>query len=179
MVKKSVHIFLVLSLCLAVQLSGQTKQRYSEYEVKAAFIYSFTQFVEWNQDKALSSSDTLFIGVLGENPFNGYLERIIAEKIARGRPLNLAFANRIDDLKFCHILYIPPQSDKELKKIMAQLDGQCILTVGDQDNFAEFGGVIGFVLINNKIKFKINQSAAESAKLRLSSRLLKLAILVD
>ncbi len=179
MLRKTVHIVIILFLYLAVQVSGQEKQRYSEYEVKAAFIYYFTQFVDWNQGKELSASDTLYIGILGENRFNGYLEKIIAEKIVKGKPLGLVYADRIDDLKFCHIIYIPPQTEKELRQILTQLDNQCILTVGDQDNFAELGGVVGFILMNSKIKFQINQDAAERANLRLSSKLLKLAILVD
>jgi hypothetical protein len=180
MLKKTVHVTIILFLCLmTIQVMGQDKQRYSEYEVKAAFIYYFTQFVDWNQTRELSASDTLYIGILGENRFNGDLEKIIAEKVVGGRPLALVYADRIDDLKFCHILYIPPQTERELKRILARLDGQSILTVGDQDNFAELGGVIGFILMNNKIKFKINQEAAERANLRLSSKLLKLAILID
>ena len=179
MLKKTIHFVIILILCLAVQVLGQEKQRYSEYEVKAAFIYYFTQFVDWNQGRKLSASDTLYIGILGENRFNGYLEKIIAEKVVKGKPLDLLYADRIDDLKFCHILYIPPQTEKELRRIITQLDGQSILTVGDQDDFTELGGVIGFSLINSKIKFKINQDAAERANLRLSSKLLKLAILVD
>lgn len=50
-----------------------------------------------------------------------------------------------------------------------------VLTVGERDNFAQDGGMIGFCLEQNKIRFEINLDAAERAKLRISSRLLALA----
>ena len=50
-----------------------------------------------------------------------------------------------------------------------------MLTVGESEHFVQDGGMIGFLLEENKIRFEINLEAAEHAKLKLSSRLLALA----
>lgn len=50
-----------------------------------------------------------------------------------------------------------------------------MLTVGDMDGFARHGGIIGFVMDDNKVAFEINAGAAKRAKLKVSSKLLKLA----
>jgi hypothetical protein len=50
-----------------------------------------------------------------------------------------------------------------------------VLTVGDMDDFVEFGGVINLTKSADKIRFQINLAAAKKAQLKLDLKLLKLA----
>ena len=49
------------------------------------------------------------------------------------------------------------------------------LTVGDSDAFANGGGMVRFYVEDSKIRFEINLTAVEAAKLAPSSKLLKVA----
>jgi len=57
--------------------------------------------------------------------------------------------------------------------------GPGVLTVGEGEAFAHAGGVIAFVIENRRVRFDINQTAADSAGLQLSSKLLSVARLVE
>jgi len=58
---------------------------------------------------------------------------------------------------------------------MASASGNAVLTVGESEHFVQEGGIIGFCLEQNKIRFEINLEAAEKAKLKISAKLLALA----
>jgi hypothetical protein len=64
---------------------------------------------------------------------------------------------------------------KELPPLLAALKDSPVLTIGESDEFAKQGGMIGFSMDNNKVRFDINVDAAGRAKLKISSRLLLLA----
>ncbi len=53
-----------------------------------------------------------------------------------------------------------------------------VFTVSDQGGFAAAGGIANFILVDQKIRFEINPSAARRAGLKISSSLLRLAKLV-
>ncbi len=82
------------------------------------------------------------------------------------------------ELKSCQILYISNSERGRLKDIFAALEGQPVLLVADVSGFAIDGGMIGFVLEQQRIIFEINREALEQANLKASAKLLKLARIV-
>jgi hypothetical protein len=76
----------------------------------------------------------------------------------------------------CHVLFISTSEKKRLPEIFAALKSASVLTVGEMDQFTEAGGMINFVLVGTKIRFEINQEAATSAGLKISSKLMSLAM---
>jgi hypothetical protein len=79
----------------------------------------------------------------------------------------------------CHIAFITAERGEEGREIITAVAGKSILTIGETEGFARSGGVIGFYNEGSKIRFEVNLGAAKNAKLRISSRLLKLARLVS
>ena len=61
---------------------------------------------------------------------------------------------------------------------MSDVAGKDILTVSDIDTFCQYGGIVGFVTENKKVRFRINVDAAKRAELQISSKLLELAEVV-
>ena len=88
------------------------------------------------------------------------------------------FAN-VNQLRPCHILFISSSERKRIPEIMEKLDGQHVLTVAEMRGFAERGGMINFVSVGNKVKFEINSKTARSQGLRISSRLMRVAKVVN
>jgi hypothetical protein len=150
----------------------------SEYEIKAAFIYNFAKFVEWPQASEQASSDTIIIGILGRDPFGYLMEQVIGGKTAGGRTILIERYQSLDQAFHCHILFISDSELPRLKQIIQKLSGQHILTVGEMDSFARKGGIICLYMQDKRIRFKINMKAASAARLKLSSKLLKLAEIV-
>ncbi len=176
-VKGRAGIWLIVSIILfsaGPEASAQTAIS-REYEIKAVFLFNFAQFVDWPPEAAAGPQAPLIIGVLGDDPFDGYLDDTVRGEKLKNRPFVVQRYRRVEDIDGCQVLFIGRTSPDQLVHIMAALKGRSILTVGDTEGFAEDGGIIRFVTENNRIRFRINNDAAEAAHLVISSKLLRLA----
>lgn len=146
----------------------------SEYQIKAAFLYNFANFVEWPESAFSAENSPIVLGVLGKDPFGRILKAAEGKKI-QGRKLTIKRFDAFADLEFCHILFICSSEKEEIKKIIAKIDRSGVLTVGDTDGFTENGGIINFFKADNKVRFEINMDSAKAGNLVISSKLLSLA----
>lgn len=169
---------LILTLVLAAASlvrDARGADQPTEYQLKAAYIYHFAQFVEWPPSAFPQANSPLIIGVLGENPFGNDLRRTVQGKLLGNHPIVVQEFHSLSDLtNQCQILFIS-SSEKRLPDIFTSLNGTSTLTVGESDRFAEAGGMIRFVPEGGKIRFQINQTAVEKAGLKMSFKLLSLA----
>lgn len=148
-----------------------------EYEVKAAFLYNFTKFVEWPTEATTDSGATFSLCVLGEDPFGKAFDSIQGEKIINKKLVINRF-KELHDIEKCRILFISESEEKRLTQILKSLKGLHILTVSDTEGFAQQGVIINFYLEQNKVRFEINVDAARRSGLKISSKLLNLARIV-
>lgn len=165
------YFYLSLLLWLlgsATALFGQATVS-KEYQIKAAFLYNFTKFVEWPADH-LEAGEPVVIAVLGENPFGPELEKLVAGRLVNGRAIVVRLVSVEADLVSAHIVFVPAGQEG---RAMWRHDG--LLTVGESAGFMDEGGMIRFTLVDEKVRFEINQTASEQAGLKLSGQLLKLA----
>lgn len=167
----AIFLFAICGNALA-QGSGSTKFR--EYEVKAAFLLNFMQFVEWPASVTNSTKTPFLIGILGEDPFGTTLEEIIKDENINGRTLTIKRKRQATELKDCQLIFVCRSEKTQLKEILSTLRGSCSLTVSDTDQFCRHGGMIGLFNEGGKIRFEINQEAAEQSQLKISSKLLRL-----
>ena len=154
-------------------ISASTKPY--EYEVKAAFIYNFAKFIDWPDSSFESATSPFYVGVLGKNRFNGYLEKILSGKKLKGRKIQIRYFKNFKEVKYSHILFISSSEKKRLRHVFKALEKKGILTIGDTEGFISTGGAIGFVMKDNKVRFEINLNSARKARLTISSKLLRLA----
>jgi hypothetical protein len=163
-----------------------------EYKLKAAFLYNFIQFVDWPEEKFSDDNGTITIGIIGNDPFRNAFDPIKDKKI-EGRAVvierfesfeklkNPAEKDKpesdqeIETLTKCHLLFICSSEQKNLKEIIDLLKDHSVLTVADMQGFLESGGIVNFVIEENKVGFEINIAAAKHAKLKIRSQLLRLA----
>jgi hypothetical protein len=146
-----------------------------EYEVKAAFLYHFANFVTWPAAAFGSASAPFVIGVLGDDPFGGSIEKTIRGEKINGRSLVYRHVTRVDEMKACHILFISSGDQKRLRHVLSDLQNVPVLTVGESGQFISSGGMICFVVADKKVGFDVNLTSAAKAGLKLSGRLLKVA----
>lgn len=147
-----------------------------EYEVKAEFLERFTRFIDWPADS--EPGGRFVIGVLGRSPFNGYLERMAAERKIKGRPVEIRYLVDPAQVDACQIVFITASERERLKRILARTATKPILTVGDSDGYATAGVLINFYDAGDTVRFEVNEAAVERSGLHVSSKLLKLARLV-
>src|SRR5882672_6371423 len=169
---------LALALVLPLGVSrAQEPPPPLQYKLKAAFLYHFAQFVEWPAGTFAESNSPLVIAVLGENPFGEELERTIRGKLIDAHPCVIREIRSAAEARTnCHLLFISSSEKSRLPEIIESLRGVSVLTVSETDGFTETGGMINFVPQGKKIRFKINDDAAKSARLKIQAKLLSLGI---
>ena len=151
----------------------------TENEIKAGFLYNFALFVEWPATVASPARDTFIIGVIGEDLFGRELEKDMQRETVNGRPLVIRHFVRVEDLEFCHILFIRASETGHLGAILEAARHWSTLTVGETASFLAAGGMINFMMKGNRVRFAVNVTPAERAGLRISSKLLNLAEVVQ
>jgi hypothetical protein len=147
----------------------------SEYEVKSAFLFHFAQFVEWPEETFKEAGSPLTYCTIGKDPFHGALDAALSGKTIGARAFRVVHFKQAQEIQGCQVLFIGEAEKGLLPTILASAKGNSVLTVGESERFIQEGGMIGFLLEENKIRFEINLEAAQKAKLKISSKLLVLA----
>jgi hypothetical protein len=171
-------IVAVLLVLVAAPARAQAPAAPTEHQVKAVFLFNFSQFVDWPASSFADGRAPLVIGVLGKDPFGATLDEIVRGETVNGRPLEVRRYGSAEQIDTCHILFIERSQDEQLDAVLAALKGRNVLTVGDFEGFARRGGIIRFVTVGNKIRLRVNLAAAQDAKLTISSKLLRPAQIV-
>jgi hypothetical protein len=175
-----IKFLLTLSLsALSLGVTPQDMELSREYQVKAVFLFNFSQFVEFPSEAFLTADSPLVIGVLGKDPFGDYLDETVNGEKVNGHSLTVERYKTLEEIKTCHILFISADKKLDVKGIFKQLENRPILTVGDMPNFAKNGGIIRFLTDDNKTRIRINIEAAKKANVTISSKLLRIAEIIN
>lgn len=145
-----------------------------EYQIKAAFLYNFTKFIEWPAGKFADSTAPIVIGVIGSNPFGTVLADMIKDRKVNGRSIQFREINSVSEVRGLHVLFVPAAETRFGQLAEALREGS-VLGVGESEVLLSYGGAILFVQEGDKLRFEINLNSAERAKLKISSQLLKLS----
>lgn len=163
-----------------------------DYTIKAGYLPKFIGFVDWPESRWSDGVAYLNIGIIGKNPFGSLLERLESKRIfnksvavktfkglrelyPNGLPDTSVTHPEIEALRQCHILFICHSERKWLPQTIGLVQDAPVLTVGDVRTFLDVGGIIKFIPENEQVRFEINMRAAEQARLKISSKLLRLA----
>jgi hypothetical protein len=169
---------IVMLALLYIPVLQAQQPKVSEYQVKATYLYNFGRFVQWPSNATAAKGDSFSICILGQDPFGPTLDSMLAGETLDSKPLAVKRISTPRDAGECRILFISSTEENHLKEILVALDESGILTVSDMPAFSRRGGMIQFVLEGGKVRFEINLTKAETAKLTLSSELLKVATTV-
>jgi hypothetical protein len=162
-------------LLLPAQVPSQQVQ---EYDLKAVFLLNFLQFAEWPAESFAAADSPIVLGVLGDDPFGKALDTLVENAVVKGRRIVVRRYQSSDEIDVCHLLFVNVPNAVRLKAVLASLNGRATLTVGDVDGFLEQGGMIQFVMQENRIRLRINPDAATAARVTLSSKLLRPALIM-
>jgi len=170
---------LALLALLALPGGGRAQEPpVTEYQLKAAFLFNFAQFVEWPADAAPDSTAPVVIGVLGDDPFGPVLDETVRGERVGSRGFEVRRFRTAGEVTRCDILFISRSEAGRMGDILAALDHRPVLTVSDADDFDRQGGMIRFVTEHSRIRLRVNLDATAAAGLTLSSKLLRLAEVV-
>ena len=162
-----------------VLLPSAARAQKKEYQVKAAFLLNFAQFVDWPEAAFAEKDAPLCIGVLGDDPFGPALDEAVDGESIRNHKLTVRRARRIEDLTNCQLVFVSTSEKKGVQDILAKFHSHPVVTVSEAAGFAEQGGTINFYREQNRVRFEINAGSALESGLKISSQLLRLGKIVE
>ena len=159
---------------LACSMAGAA-QNATDEQVKAAYLYNFAKFVEWPAHAFAGSNAPIRLCVFNQDPIEADLRKIVEGKSIANHSVAVVAVRTEAEYRACHVLFIRTAQGGQAKQILEGLRGASVLTVSDAEEFVREGGIIQFVLNNDRIQFEVNHKAAGDAQLEVSSRLLRVA----
>jgi hypothetical protein len=150
---------------------------YSEDAVKAAYLYRFTQYIEWPQ--AASSDASFTIAVLDAPGVAAELRRILPNHRIKNSAAQVREITRVQDLGSAQMLYIGSAQIDRVRNVVAALEARPVLVVTDAERGLVAGSVLNFVMLEHRVRFEVSLPAADRSKLRISAELLGVATRVQ
>ena len=161
-------------------LAARADTALSEYEVKAAFLFNFTRFVEWPAPAFTATNSPFVIGVVGPDPFGKSLDDVVRDASVHGHPIEVKRFHVDDDLGNCHVVFLSRSIRDKVDPVLRELAGRPILTVADSEGLAAKGVMLNLLLVDGSIKrIEVNLKASTACGIQISSKLLSLARIVD
>lgn len=147
----------------------------SDTAVKAAFLPRFARYVTWPPAAAPTATDPFVLCVIGEDRFGRLLDNAASSQSIAGKPVAIRRVRDASEAAGCHVAFVQGTRSKPVGQILTALERRPILTVTDAGNGSP-RGVVHFAVINGRVRFFIDQGAAQRRGLTVSSRLLALAV---
>jgi hypothetical protein len=150
----------------------------TEYQVKAAYLFNFGQFVEWPAGALGSSTAPFVIGIVGDDPFGSMLDDVVRGESIGGHPLEVRRFREGDDVAACNILFIGRDDAARIGRTLQAVRGRSVLTVTDATGDESRGAIIVLKTENKRVRMRIDVAAARANNLVISSKLLRPAEVV-
>jgi hypothetical protein len=167
----------VVSVSLAQTSAVNSPAAATEERVKAAFLYKFLNYVDWPPASFEKSESPYVIGVINADDIADELSRISAGHSVNNRSVTVKRLGAGDPLNGVHVLFIGKAERARLPQLLKQSQ-QYVLDVTETEGALAQGSMINFRLADNRVRFEVSLDAVEKADLKLSSRMLAVAIAV-
>jgi hypothetical protein len=168
-----VRTAILVAVALLVCRSG-VAQEPLEIEVKAAFIYNFTKFIDWPAGTP-AGQEPFRLCVVSDEALQRSIQKTIAGETINGRPFASVVPRTAEEARKCQVLFVSRQDEVQATRMLSAVKDLPVLTVSDRAEFARRGGGIELVREDNRIRFDVNVPGAERGGIKLSSRLLRVA----
>lgn len=146
-----------------------------EHDVKAAFLFHFTRFVEWPAAAYPAPDAPFALCVLGSDPFGGRLDDVVRGERVAGRPMVVRRPATAAQAAGCQLVFVAEGEDPALIEGVPGLREGLVLGVGEAPGLLARGALIRFVVRDGRVRLQVNVQALAHTKLTVSSKLLRLA----
>jgi len=168
-------LFLLVLFLPTASLAAESPAKQLERQVKAAFIYKFSGYVEWPAASFPRPESPILIGVAGDGRLAADLQQMVTGRTSGGRSLAVLPLDRDDHPKSLHVLFVTGTEAERIHEWADAVRGTPTLVVTDAAGALDKGSMINFVPSDGRIRFEVALTPAAAAGLKLSSGLLAVA----
>lgn len=166
-------VFLICGVPLRLTRAGGVEKP----QLKSAFIYQFTNFIDWPKH-GTQSQRPFVISIVGDPALEGALRELATQKTVRERKIQVNAVSTVEEAEKSDIVVIASRDTQEFRTFINHLRGKSILTITERDGSAKDSSMINFFMEDGRLRFEINRSRCEGAGFQVNARLLNLARLV-
>ena len=166
---------MMLALCLGTDSTRAGDAAPSEPQLKAAFLLNFPKYIEWPAASFPEPNTPIVIAILGDEAVASEFAGMSNGKSVDGHPIQLVRVTNAAQCRDCHIVFIGAEETRKTAEIVKELQGTDVLTVGENEQFMDMGGMINLSRRERRIVLEVNLEATRQTELRISSKLMALA----
>lgn len=166
----------VLAFLVTCSLPGQPQP--SQYDVEAAYLLDFGKFLRSSGPSQALPQATFDVCIVGHDSLGRSIDRLAAHESIDGRTVHIVRGVAPSQARTCAIAYITDGDEEVIREDLRVLSGADVLTVSDSPDFLNNGGMIQFVLQQDRVRFAVNLDALQKTHLILSSQLIRVALYV-
>ena len=165
---------LILFMFAFTFVNAQTAQNASLPEIHSAMIYNFVKYVQWpNTEKP-----DFVLAVYGDEEIYNLMHQRYNDKPKASQKMKVILIKNISDVANCDVVYIAKSKNKDFVKIKDIIFNKPILTITDSQNLGQQGSCINLKVVDQKMKFEVNEESFNSNGLKISSQLTSMAIMI-
>jgi hypothetical protein len=147
-----------------------------EYDLKAVLLFNLTRFVDWPPAAFAEPDAPLIIGIFGQDPYGKTLDDVVRPESYGHHKIQVVRYRTIEAARNCQLLFVCLDEQANLPRILREVSGRPVLTVGEFEGFATGGGMVRlYQSPEGKIRLSINLGAARGGGLTISGKLLRVA----
>ena len=146
-----------------------------EYTAKSVLALNLARYSDWPPEAFKDGGATLNLCVLGDEVVQQAFA-LVDKKQVGNRLLSIHSSNDSKNLELCQLLYVSADADKAAQ-LFEESRKRHILTIGETEGFLAQGGMVYLEMADPKINLHVNLDATQKAGVRISARVLKLAII--
>lgn len=151
---------------------------YREHELKAAFLFSFTKYIEWPTARFASADSPIGIGLVCDKPLKSALEEIVRGRRVNGRAVEVHALADPAEARGEHLVFVCTEHEGQLDATLHAVQGAAVVVVGESERSWRAGVTVNLVRVGDKLRFSIDVLAAQRAGVKVSSDLQKLALVL-
>lgn len=181
MLKKSMRYYCIPLLCLLIMICTLRSALAAPHVInplKVAYIYNIVKFTSWPAATWASPKDPFQLCFYARGNAGDGLQTL-QKKEVNGHPIILLRPEENLDFQHCNAFYIDTSERHRYRYLLSLIDPQTVLVISDESPFFHYGGHINLVEKAQRLRFEVNMQQLSRSQLKFSSKLLKLAILVD
>jgi len=164
---RSLVLSSILFWCIISQSHAQIEK------LKAAYLYNFAAMTNY---PAAHQGGNFTIAVLGSSSILPELEAIAKTKKIGSQTIEVKKISSISELSYAQMVFIPDDSKSKIPEIISKTSSAPTVIVTESDGASVKGSIFNFVLVDQKLRFEVNEQKANSIGIKLAANLIKLGI---
>lgn len=154
---------------------SELKAQRPMHEIHSMLIFNFIKYIDWPD--AAKSGDFV-IAVYGDDNVFEQLNTFYSSRPIKGQQAQIIKVNSLNELNSAHVVYVADKKSSDFESLNSKFNGKPTLIITDRSGLGKKGSCINFKEVGGKLKFEINQSSFDTNKLKISSQLVSMGIMI-